>query len=181
MVAQHMPATFTGPFAKRLDRNCELRVVEVSHPMLLQAGTIYIARGDADLIVTQRSSGMNALSVPAQRDYPWHPSVERMVRSALENYDATRLLGVLMTGMGRDGADAMTQLHHGGGRTIAEAECQPPRYGACPGSSLNTAEPVDTAARRDRHGDRRIGGRRCRSLNAARPIPRRRRIRTTAW
>jgi two-component system chemotaxis response regulator CheB len=122
MIAQHMPATFTGAFAKRLDRNCELRVVEVSRPTLLQAGTIYIARGDADLIVTRRSSGMNAMPVPAQRDYPWHPSVERMVRSALENYEATRLLGVLMTGMGRDGADAMTELHHGGGRTIAEAE-----------------------------------------------------------
>ncbi len=122
MVAQHMPATFTGPFAKRLDRNCALRVVEVSRPMLLQAGTIYIARGDADFVVAQRSSGMNAMSVPAQRNYHWHPSVERMVMSALEHYDATKLMGVLMTGMGRDGADAMTQLHRGGGRTIAEAE-----------------------------------------------------------
>jgi len=90
--------------------------------MPLRAGTVYIARGDADLIVTPRSSGMNAMSVPAQRDYPWHPSVERMVRSALENYDATRLLGVLMTGMGRDGADGMTRLREQGGRTIAEAE-----------------------------------------------------------
>jgi two-component system chemotaxis response regulator CheB len=62
------------------------------------------------------------MSVPAQRDYPWHPSVERMVRSALEHYDASRLIGVLMTGMGRDGADAMTEIHVQGGRTIAEAE-----------------------------------------------------------
>jgi len=60
--------------------------------------------------------------VPAQRDYPWHPSVERMVTSALEQYEATRLVGVLMTGMGRDGADAMRELRERGGRTIAEAE-----------------------------------------------------------
>jgi two-component system, chemotaxis family, protein-glutamate methylesterase/glutaminase len=62
------------------------------------------------------------MSVPSQRDYPWHPSVERMVTSALEHYDAMQLIGVLMTGMGRDGADAMTRLRAQGGRTIAEAE-----------------------------------------------------------
>ena len=122
MVAQHMPASFTGPFAKRLDRKCELDVVEVNRPMPLCAGTIYIGRGDADLVVAHRSSGLNAMPVPAQRDYPWHPSVERMVTSALEHYDASRLMGVLMTGMGRDGADAMTELRKRGGRTIAEAE-----------------------------------------------------------
>jgi two-component system, chemotaxis family, protein-glutamate methylesterase/glutaminase len=122
MVAQHMPASFTGPFAKRLDRQCDLQVVEVVRPMPLLAGTIYIGRGDADLIVAPRPTGMIAMSVPARRDYPWHPSVERMVTSALEQFDATRLVGVLLTGMGRDGADAMTRLREQGGQTIAEAE-----------------------------------------------------------
>jgi two-component system chemotaxis response regulator CheB len=122
LVAQHMPAAFTGPFAKRLDRQCGLQVVEVNRPMPLEAGTIYIGLGDADLIVSRRSTGAIAMSVPAQRDYPWHPSVERMVTSALDQYAATQLIGVLMTGMGRDGADAMTRLHKQGGRTIAEAE-----------------------------------------------------------
>ena len=94
----------------------------MNRPMPLQAGTIYIGRGDADVIVAPRPTGMIAMPVPAQRDYPWHPSVERMVTSALEHYDATQLVGVLMTGMGRDGADAMTLLRKQGGRTIAEAE-----------------------------------------------------------
>ena len=62
------------------------------------------------------------MPVPAQRDYPWHPSVERMVISAMENSEASRLVGVLMTGMGSDGASAMTTLHRHGGHTIAEAE-----------------------------------------------------------
>ena len=110
LVAQHMPAGFTGAFAKRLDRQCELQVVEVNRPMPLQAGIVYIGRGDADVIVAPRAAGMIAMSVPAQRDYPWHPSVERMVTSALDHYDAAQLIGVLMTGMGRDGADAMTRL-----------------------------------------------------------------------
>jgi len=122
MVAQHMPASFTGPFARRLDRECAVRVVEVSGPMLLQPGTVYIGRGDADLVVASRPAGLTALPVPAQRGYPWHPSVERMVTSALDHYEAAQLVGVLMTGMGRDGADAMTRLHRQGGRTIAEAE-----------------------------------------------------------
>lgn len=122
LVAQHMPASFTGPFARRLDRQCGLRVIEVSRPMPLQAGTIYIGRGDADVVVVSRSSGSNAMSVPARRDYPWHPSVERMVTSAMEHYGASQLVGVLMTGMGSDGAEAMTKLCKQGGRTIAEAE-----------------------------------------------------------
>jgi two-component system, chemotaxis family, protein-glutamate methylesterase/glutaminase len=122
MVAQHMPASFTGPFARRLDRQCTLPVIEVDRPMPLHPGTIYIGRGDADLIVAPRPGGTIAMSVPAQRDYPWHPSVERMVMSALGQYEATRLVGVLMTGMGRDGADAMRELRERGGRTIAEAE-----------------------------------------------------------
>jgi two-component system chemotaxis response regulator CheB len=122
MVAQHMPASFTGPFARRLDRQCSLQVVEVDRPMPLRAGTIYIGRGDADLVVSVRPRGLIALSAPAQRNYPWHPSVERMVTSALEQFDAGHMIGVLMTGMGRDGADAMTRLRDDGGRTIAEAE-----------------------------------------------------------
>jgi two-component system chemotaxis response regulator CheB len=122
MVAQHMPASFTGPFARRLDRQCSLQVVEVDRPMPLQPGRIYIGRGDADLVVSARAAGTIAMSAPAQRDYPWHPSVERMVTSALERFDAARLIGVLMTGMGRDGADAMTRLRKSGGRTIAESE-----------------------------------------------------------
>jgi two-component system chemotaxis response regulator CheB len=122
LVAQHMPAFFTVTFASRLDRECQLRVVEVARPVPLQAGTIYIARGDADIVVAPRPAGMIAMSVPAQRNYPWHPSVERMVGSALDHFDANRLVGVLMTGMGNDGANAMTALRAKGGQTIAEAE-----------------------------------------------------------
>ena len=62
LVAQHMPASFTGAFAKRLDRQCELQVVEVNRPMPLQAGTVYIGRGDADVIVAPRAAGMIAMS-----------------------------------------------------------------------------------------------------------------------
>lgn len=122
LIAQHLPSSFTGPFARRLDRDCALRVVEVNKPMPLEAGIIYIGRGDADVIVAPRASGVIAMPVPAEADYIWHPSVERMVTSALEHCDPARLLGVLLTGMGDDGAHAMTRLRELGGRTIAEAQ-----------------------------------------------------------
>ena len=122
LVAQHLPASFTGAFARRLDRECQLQVVEVDQPMPLKPGTIYIGRGDADVTVAPRAAGVIAMPAPAKASYLWHPSVERMVASALEHIDASQLIGVLMTGMGNDGAAAMKRLRQGGGHTIAEAE-----------------------------------------------------------
>jgi two-component system chemotaxis response regulator CheB len=63
-----------------------------------------------------------AMPVPADKDYPWHPSTDRLVRSAMAFLPASQLVGVLMTGMGNDGASAMTLLREQGGSTIAEAE-----------------------------------------------------------
>ena len=122
LVAQHMPATFTGPLARRLDELCDMRVVEVLHPMVVEPGCVYIGRGDADLIVTRRPGGLTAMSAPAQADYPWHPSTDRLVKSALTHVPPQQLIGVLMTGMGNDGAGAMATLSKLGGTTIAEAE-----------------------------------------------------------
>jgi two-component system, chemotaxis family, protein-glutamate methylesterase/glutaminase len=122
LVAQHMPATFTGPLAKRLDSLCALTVIEVLKPTPLEPGFVYIGRGDADLIVSKRPAGLVAMTAPALPDYPWRPSVDRLVRSAMDRLPASQLIGVLMTGMGNDGAEAMTALHAAGGATIAEAE-----------------------------------------------------------
>jgi two-component system chemotaxis response regulator CheB len=122
LVAQHMPASFTAALANRLDDLCALRVVEVVRPTLLERGRVYIGRGDADLIVTQRSLGLMAMSAPAEADYPWHPSTNRLVETALMHVPPAQLIGVLMTGMGNDGAAAMARLHQLGGATIAESE-----------------------------------------------------------
>jgi two-component system, chemotaxis family, protein-glutamate methylesterase/glutaminase len=122
VVAQHMPATFTGPLARRLDKLCTLAVVEVTQPMPLTRGTVYIARGDADIIVTMRSTRPVVMAAPSLAEYRWHPSVDRLVSTAMEHIEASQLVGVLMTGMGNDGAREMTRLRAAGGRTIAEAE-----------------------------------------------------------
>jgi two-component system chemotaxis response regulator CheB len=122
LIAQHMPASFTGQLARRLNNLCSLTVTEVSQPVLLQPGFAYIGRGEADLIVSRRGAGLVAMPAPAQADYPWHPSTDRLVRTALNYFAASQLVGVLMTGMGNDGAEAMALLNEQGGRVIAEAE-----------------------------------------------------------
>lgn len=122
LVAQHMPAAFTASLARRLDALCALRVVEVTGPMPIAPGSIYVARGDSDMTVSRRASGPIVLPAPASPAHRWHPSVDRLVTSAMAQLPPARLIGVLMTGMGNDGAAAMAALRLAGGRTIAEAE-----------------------------------------------------------
>jgi two-component system chemotaxis response regulator CheB len=122
VIAQHMPGPFTGPFALRLDRLCALKVVEVAGPMPLTAGHVYIGRGDADVVIQRKLGRLTVNSVPSDPSLRWHPSVDRLVRSARDHMPAEALIGVELTGMGDDGAAAMTALKAEGGRTIAEAE-----------------------------------------------------------
>jgi two-component system chemotaxis response regulator CheB len=122
VVVQHMPASFTGPLARRLNELCALEVIEVTRPTPLTVGRVHIAKGDADLIVSRRPAGLIVQAVPSSADFHWHPSVDRLVDSAIDHIGAPQLIGVLMTGMGDDGAKAMSRLKAEGGRTIAEAE-----------------------------------------------------------
>lgn len=122
IVAQHMPAAFTGPFARRLDQLCALNVVEVTRPMDVSSGTIYIGKGGADVVVTMRAGKLTVLAKPESKEHLWHPSVELLGRSVLEYYEAKQVIGVMLTGMGYDGADAFTEIKKRGGRTIAESE-----------------------------------------------------------
>lgn len=122
VVAQHMPASFTSALAQRLDRLTALTVLEVRQPTRLEAGAVYVARGDADMIISRRSGDLFALSAPADAARRWHPSVDRLVESAMNEIAASAMVGVLMTGMGNDGATAMARLFQEGGLTLAESE-----------------------------------------------------------
>ena len=122
LVAQHIPESFTGPLARRLDEICALRVHEVNRIMTVQPGNIYVGRGSADVVVARRTDGLVVKSVPAGGEYHWHPSVDRMVASARRHCDASRLVCALLTGMGDDGAAEMAAVAAEGGRTIAESE-----------------------------------------------------------
>jgi two-component system chemotaxis response regulator CheB len=121
VVAQHMPASFTGALARRLDKICALTVCEVTAVTPLEPGHAYIGRGDADIVVSRRKGRLVAMAAPSSPDYHWHPSVDRLVASALPLLGPELLIGVLMTGMGADGAKTMAELYEKGGHTIAES------------------------------------------------------------
>lgn len=122
LVAQHMPASFTLPFANRMNDLCHLKVVEAACPMPLEPGTIYVGKGGADMVVAKRAGKLTVLARPETAEFLWHPSVELMGRSVIEHCDLSRVVGVMLTGMGYDGADAFTDIKRKGGRTIAESE-----------------------------------------------------------
>ncbi|MBV5300472.1 MAG: chemotaxis-specific protein-glutamate methyltransferase CheB [Methylococcales bacterium] len=122
LVAQHMPASFTLPFANRMNDLCELQVVEASRPTSIEPGFVYIGKGGADMVVAQRGGKPTIIPKPENREFLWHPSVELLGRSVLENYDATHIVAIMLTGMGYDGSDAFAEIKKRGGRTIAESE-----------------------------------------------------------
>lgn len=122
LVAQHMPASFTLPFAVRMNDLCALTVVEVARPLPLEPGSVYIGKGGADMLVTRRGDRMTVLPRPENKEFLWHPSVELLGLSVLEHCEPSRVVAVLLTGMGHDGSDAFTALRKKGARTIAESE-----------------------------------------------------------
>ncbi|SEH25603.1 chemotaxis-specific protein-glutamate methyltransferase CheB [Magnetospirillum fulvum] len=122
VVAQHMPGSFTSVFARRLNDICALTVIEASSQMPLEPGVIYIAKGDADVVIGKRATRYIVNPMPAGEQYLWHPSVARMVESARHALPPERIIGILLTGMGDDGAAEMTEVKRRGGRTIAQDE-----------------------------------------------------------
>ncbi len=122
LVAQHMPSSFTLPFANRMNDLCELTVVEAAKPTTIEAGFIYIGKGGADMTVAQRGGKPTIIPKPENKEFLWHPSVELLGRSVLENYEASKVIAVMLTGMGYDGSDAFAEIKKRGGKTIAESE-----------------------------------------------------------
>ena len=120
-LVQHMPASFLTAFARRLNEQCPLTVVEGKAGMKVQPGYCYVAPGGLHLCPHRMSSGEIVIRTPAQPATLFVPSVNVMMRAVLEVY-GSNMVGVLMTGIGDDGADQMVAIHQAGGVTIAESE-----------------------------------------------------------
>lgn len=120
-ITQHMPEKFTAMYAKRLDGICAMNVREAKDGDRLERGVVLIAPGGLHMQL-RKSAGQYFVHVldgpPVNRH---KPSVDVLFRSAAEcaGRDA---LGILLTGMGDDGARGMKVLHDGGARTIAQNE-----------------------------------------------------------
>ena len=120
-LVQHMPATFLTAFARRLDEHCPMKVLEGRAGMAVEAATCYVAPGGLHLCPHRKSSGEIVLRTPAQPHTLFVPSVNVMMQAVLQTY-GPRTVGVLMTGIGDDGADQMVAIRQAGGVTIAESE-----------------------------------------------------------
>lgn len=120
-LVQHMPANFTATYVKRLNEGCQVDVVEAQAGMKVQPGVVYVGSGGRHLNLFKNSLGEIMLRLPTKPEHLFIPSVGVMMQSVL-NVFGRRTIGVLMTGMGDDGADAMVEINRAGGITIAEAQ-----------------------------------------------------------
>ncbi len=121
LIVQHMPAGFTDAFARRLDARSELTVREAKDGDLVEEGVALLAPGDRHMIVLRRGS---ALRVGLRDGPPVHharPAVDVLFHSLAQTVGA-EAVGVLLTGMGSDGAAGMRALRDAGAHTIAQDE-----------------------------------------------------------
>jgi two-component system, chemotaxis family, protein-glutamate methylesterase/glutaminase len=121
LIVQHMPAPFMPLFAKHLDNVCPLHVVEATDHQELKQGTAYIAAGDHHLVIERSGVSLRMRLSRSRRVHHQRPSVDVLFRS-LAGLRGVTVVGVLLTGMGEDGADGMVALREAGQPTIAEDE-----------------------------------------------------------
>ena len=125
VVVQHMPAGFTEPFARRLNSLSRLRITEAVEGHRLSPGDVVVAPGGRHLRV---SPGLAVVLSPEPADARHIPSIDVAMRSAARSRPG-QVLGILLTGMGEDGAEGLTTIRAGGGVTIAESEASCVVYG----------------------------------------------------
>jgi two-component system chemotaxis response regulator CheB len=121
MVVQHMPGTFTKPFAERLNGLSKVTVKEAEEGEPLKAGTVYIAPGGIHLRFRARGTQACVELNPEPAAALHRPSVDVLFLSAAE-FCTRPMLAMILTGMGSDGAKGMEALKAKGAHTLAEAE-----------------------------------------------------------
>jgi two-component system chemotaxis response regulator CheB len=144
VVAQHMPPTFTRLFAERVNKLTAWDVKEASDGEMLAPGTVYIAPGGQQSEVRRIAEGLQVRVFPAGANDLHAPSVDRLFRSASDAC-RERLVAIIMTGMGDDGADAMRTVKERGGRTIAESSDSAIIFGM-PAEAIRTGAVDDVLA-----------------------------------
>lgn len=125
LIVQHMPSGFTKTFAERLNRRCQLEVLEASDGIKIEKNKVYIAPGGYHMIV--RYKGI----IEINKEEPiWgvRPSVDKLFMSIAPIYK-NRIISVILTGMGRDGSEGTVVVKMNNGTTIAQDENSSVIYG----------------------------------------------------
>jgi two-component system chemotaxis response regulator CheB len=122
-----MPAVFTARFADRLNRMCAPTVTEASDGEIVEPGHIYLAPGSAHLELVNKGRLRCHLS-DADRVNGHRPSVDVLFRSVAKTVKG-KALGVILTGMGRDGAQGLLEMRRQGAATVGQDEATSVVYG----------------------------------------------------
>lgn len=128
LIVQHMPETFTTSFAKRLDGLCAPTVIEAQGGERIESGTVYIAPGHSHMAIRRVASGLVtelSASAPVNRH---RPSVDVLFDSAAMLV-GRQAIGVILTGMGKDGAQGLLRLRQAGAHTFGQDEASCVVYG----------------------------------------------------
>jgi two-component system chemotaxis response regulator CheB len=121
VIAQHIPAAFSGPFALRMNSESSLNVCEASDGQPILAGHAYIAPGDRHLLVVRNGARYQCRLSAGELVNRHRPSVDVLFRSVAQSAGRNSI-GVMLTGMGRDGAEGMKEMREAGAATIAQDE-----------------------------------------------------------
>lgn len=129
-IVQHMPKGFTASFAKRLDAESAVEVLEAKDGMAVQNGKIYLAPGDSHMRIDREQIRLTS----EDKIHGVRPAVDHLFESAAQAYK-NGLIGIILTGMGRDGSNGMSEIKKNGGYTIAQDQESSVVYGM-PGNAV---------------------------------------------
>ncbi len=134
VIAQHIPAAFSGPFAQRMDRSCAMRVCEAQDGQQIVPGHAYIAPGDWHLRVVRDGARYVCRLDQAAPVNRHRPSVDVLLRSVAENA-GVNAVGAILTGMGDDGARGLLEMRNAGAHVLAQDEASSVVWGM-PGAAV---------------------------------------------
>ncbi|QDL91464.1 chemotaxis response regulator protein-glutamate methylesterase [Paroceanicella profunda] len=121
VMVQHMPETFTGAFARRLDAQCGIRVAEATTGQLTEPGLALLAPGNRHMVLHRQGLQYRVEIVEGPSVTRHRPSVDVLFRSTAQ-VAGGNALGVLMTGMGDDGARGLLEMRQAGAETVVQDE-----------------------------------------------------------
>ncbi|MFZ5352835.1 MAG: protein-glutamate methylesterase/protein-glutamine glutaminase [Bacillota bacterium] len=121
LIVQHMPQFFTKSFAERLDSLCRLKVKEAENKELVTSGKVLIAPGNMHMVLKRSGASYYVEIKDGPLVYHQRPSVEVMFKSVAK-YAGRNSIGIILTGMGKDGAEGLLEMRNAGAYTIAQDE-----------------------------------------------------------
>ena len=129
LIVQHMPVGFTAPLAERLNKLCRAAICQASHGEIIRPGVVYLAPAGSHMTVNRSSNLRTLICLSDKPERQLHvPSADVMMQSVASAFHS-EAMGIILTGMGSDGAEGMKAIHREGGLTVGQDEASCAVYG----------------------------------------------------